>query len=83
MTKFCDICGCEIFCDDELGRVDTENIRLKGPFGKQGTGIVLRNKITICSLCCEDEERQREEWAYSEEAKLCAEFDRWAKEQIS
>ena len=81
MTKFCDICGCEIFCPDELGRVDTDIIRLKGLFGKPGTEIVIKYKTTICALCCEDEEHQLEEFLKSDEARVEAEFDEWAKGQ--
>ena len=81
MTKFCDICGCEILCTEELGRVDTDIIRLKGPFGKPGTGIVIKNKTTICALCCEYEEHQLEEFLKSDEARVDAEFDEWAKGQ--
>ena len=79
MTKFCDICGCEIFCAEELGRVEHDNFKIRGDYGVGKT--VFKNKTAICALCCEDEEHQLEEFLKSDEARVDAEFDEWAKGQ--
>ena len=57
MPIFCDVCGREIFCEDELGRVDIESYRIKDPYGSGWS--IFKTKTTTCIECLE-EKRQEE-----------------------
>ena len=60
--KFCDICGVEILCDDELGKIDKRNYNIAG---KRHT-----TKTTSCKDCVEEQKQIMKEIANSPEAEI-------------
>jgi len=78
--RYCEECGCEILCDEDVGLEEIRrDVRCRVP-GQLRSGLEIHLKpFLVCRACIEETERDQEAFMKTPEFEVECAFLRWVK----